>query len=149
MKQAFVLAATLSLAASLAACNQAPADDATAPAETPAATTAAAGAEATTAVDPSVAGFEAAAPGNYEIVHADGSIDQLTVHPGLTWSRVTAKGDATGGTIFAQDGKNASSRRRRRPPLLPRHPAPAADGSIEVTGDDGEKWRVVRPAKRR
>lgn len=141
MNKAIVLAATVSLAALLAACNQATTDEATAPAET-----AAAAAAEPTAVDPSVAGFEAVAPGNYEIVHADGTIDQLIVHPGLTWSRVAANGDATGGTIFAQGGKNCFVTEGVEGHRCFLGTPPAADGSIQVTGDDGEK-AIVRPAR--
>ena len=133
MKKAIILAAALSLAA----CNRADGEKA----ETPAATAT----EAAT-VDPAEAGFEAVAPGNYEIVHADGKIDQLTVHPGLTWSMVAANGDASGGTIFAQDGKNCFVTEGVEGHRCFLGTPPAADGSIEVTGDDGEK-ATVRPAK--
>ena len=38
------------------------------------------------AVDPGAdVGFEAVAPGDYEVVHADGSVDDLTIQPGMTW----------------------------------------------------------------
>jgi len=139
MKQAIILAAALSLAA----CNGSDSTDADASAATEADTGVAT--EAAT-VNPADAGFEAVAPGNYEIVHADGTIDQLTVHPGLTWSRVAANGDATGGTIFAQDGKNCFVTEGVAGHRCFLGTPPAADGSIEVTGDDGEK-ATVRPAK--
>ena len=136
MKQAIILAAALSLAA----CNGADSTaDNSGEADAPAAT------EATT-VDPADAGFEAVAPGNYEIVHADGTIDQLTVHPGLTWSRVAANGDPTGGTIFAQAGKNCFVTEGVDGHRCFLGTPPADDGSIQVTGDDGEK-ATVRPAK--
>ena len=135
MKQAIILVAALSLAA----CNQADSGAADAPAATDAATEAA-------TVDPADAGFEAVAPGNYEIVHADGTIDQLTVHPGLTWSMVAANGDASGGTIFAQAGKNCFVTEGVDGHRCFVGTPPADDGSIEVTGDDGEK-ATVRPAK--
>ena len=133
MKKAIILAATLSLVA----CNEADSEKAEAPAAT--ATEAA-------AVDPAEAGFEAVAPGNYEIVHADGTIDQLTVHPGLTWSMVAANGDASGGTIFAQAGKNCFVTEGVEGHRCFAGTPPAEDGSIEVTGDDGEK-ATVRPAR--
>ena len=133
MKKAIILAATLSLAA----CNRADGENA----EAPVATATEAG-----TVDPSEAGFEAVASGNYEIVHADGKIDQLTVHPGLTWSMVAANGDASGGTIFAQAGKNCFVTEGVDGHRCFSGTPPAADGSIEVTGDDGEK-ATVRPAK--
>jgi hypothetical protein len=135
MKQAIILAAALSLAA----CNGADTDEADAPAATTAATEA-------TMVDPADAGFEAVAPGAYEIVHTDGTIDQLTVHPGLTWSMVAANGDASGGTIFAQGGKNCFVTEGVEGHRCFAGTTPAEDGSIEVTGDDGET-ATVRPAK--
>ena len=134
MKQAIILAAALSLAA----CNSAGTDEADAPAATEAATEA-------TVVNPADAGFEAVAPGNYEIVHTDGTIDQLTVHPGLTWSMVAANGDATGGTIFAQAGKNCFVTEGVEGHRCFAGTPPAEDGSIQVTGDDGET-ATVRPA---
>jgi hypothetical protein len=134
MNKAIVLAATLSLTATLVACNGADSGEADVPAATEEA-----------AVDSADAGFEAVAPGNYEVVHADGAIDRLTVHPGLTWSMVAANGDASGGTIFAQAGKNCFVTEGVDGHRCFLGTPPAEDGSIEVTGDDGEK-ATVRPA---
>jgi len=120
----------------LAGCNDSAPDEAAAPE--------AADATEQAAVDPSEAGFEAVAPGNYDIVHADGAIDKLTVHPGLTWSMVAANGDATGGTIFAQGGKNCFVTEGVDGHRCFSGTPPADDGSIEVTGDDGEV-ATVRP----
>lgn len=50
-------------------------------------------------------GFEAVAPGDYTVERDTGEIDNITIHPGMTYSRVAADGTATGGTIFMQDGK--------------------------------------------
>lgn len=50
-------------------------------------------------------GFEAVAPGNYEVVMEGGEVHQLTIHPGMTWSMVFADGDAAGETIYMQDGE--------------------------------------------
>jgi len=120
--------------AALGACNQS-APDAPAP-----------GAQATEAtVDPSKAGFEAVAPGTYDIIHADGTIDKLIVNPGLTWSMVAANGDATGGTIFAQDGKNCFVTEGVEGHRCFSGTPPKEDGSIQVTGDDGEV-ATVRPS---
>jgi len=130
MKKAIILATVLSLAA----CNG---NDTEAPDE-------AVETEATT-VNPAEAGFEAVAPGNYEIVHPDGTIDQLTVHPGLTWSMVAANGDASGGTIFAQGGKNCFVTEGVEGHRCFAGTPPAEDGSIQVTGDDGEV-ATVRPS---
>jgi hypothetical protein len=98
-------------------------------------------------VDPNAdAGFEAVAPGKYEIVHADGSIDELTVLPGMTWAMVSAKGEPTGGTLFEQAGKKCFVTEGVPGQRCFAGTEPAADGSIEVTGDDGEK-ATVRPVK--
>jgi hypothetical protein len=125
----------------LAACTDNAVDE-TATADT-AASSEAVGAEPAS-VDPADAGFEAVAPGSYEVVHADGAIDQLTVHPGLTWSMVAANGDATGGTIFAQGGKNCFVTEGVDGHRCFSGTEPADDGSIEVTGDDGAV-ATVRP----
>ena len=98
-----------------------------------------------TIVNPAEAGFEAVAPGNYDIVRADGSIDKLTVHPGMTWSMVPAKGEPSGGTIFAQGGKNCFVTEGVEGHRCFSGTAPAADGSMTVTGDDGET-ATVRPS---
>lgn len=123
--------------AALAACNQ--------PAPEPADPTGEATIAAEATVNPAEAGFEAVAPGAYDIVHADGSIDSLTVHPDLTWSMVAANGDATGGTIFAQAGKNCFVTEGVDGHRCFTGTPPADDGSIVVTGDDGEV-ATVRPS---
>ena len=130
------IAIVVSMAA-LAACNQSTPDDAdsTEPASVVA--------EAT--VNPDEAGFEAVAPGEYDVVHPDGSIDNLTVHQDLTWSMVAANGDATGGTIFAQGGKNCFVTEGVEGHRCFSGTPPAEDGSIVVTGDDGET-ATVRPS---
>ena len=130
MQKVIVLAAAIALAS----CGGADTSDA--PASTDQA------AEAT--ASPADAGFEAVAPGTYEIVHTDGKIDQLTVHPGLTWSMVDADDRASGGTIFAQDGKVCFVTEGVDGHRCFLGTPPAADGSIEVTGDDGAK-ATVRP----
>jgi hypothetical protein len=123
--------------AALAACNQSTPEPAEPSGEATVATEA--------AVNPDEAGFEAVAPGAYDVVHADGSIDKLTVHPGLTWSMVAANGDATGGTIFAQAGKNCFVTEGVDGHRCFSGTPPADDGSIVVTGDDGEV-ATVRPS---
>lgn len=102
--------------------------------------------EEAAANDPSAAGFEAVAPGNYEIVHPNGTIDQLTVHPGLTWSMIYADDSPAGGTIFAQDGKNCFVTEGVEGHECFLGTPPAADGSIQVTGDDGGV-AMVRPVE--
>jgi hypothetical protein len=50
-------------------------------------------------------GFEAVAPGTYQVTRSGGEVDYIEIHPGLTFSRVAADGTATGGSIFMKDGK--------------------------------------------
>jgi hypothetical protein len=50
-------------------------------------------------------GFEAVAPGTYQVTRAGGEVDYVEIHPGMTFSRVAADGTATGGSIFMKDGK--------------------------------------------
>ncbi len=132
MKKAIILGAALALAA----CNGADTTD-----------TATSEATSFAEVDPNAdAGFEAVAPGNYEIVRADGSIDQLTINPGLTWSMVSADNQPSGGTLFAQDGENCFVTEGVEGHRCFTGDPPAADGSMKVTGDDGEV-ATVRPVQ--
>ena len=124
----------------LAACDGASSDQAAAPEVAQA--TASGTVDGT---DPQAdAGFEAVAPGNYEVLHADGKIDQLTVLPGMTWAMVFADGEAAGGTIFAQGGKNCFVTEGVESHQCFEGTEPAADGSMKVTGEDGEVM-TVRP----
>ena len=50
-------------------------------------------------------GFEAVAPGTYQVTRAGGEVDFIEIHPGMTFSRVAGDGTATGGSIFMKDGK--------------------------------------------
>lgn len=96
-------------------------------------------------VDPAAdAGFEAVAPGNYEVVRADGTIDQLTILPGMTWATVFSDGNAAGGTIFAQGGRNCFVTEGVEGHQCFAGSPPAEDGSMEVTAEDGEVM-TVRP----
>ena len=132
MKKSILMAALFALAA----CNGAETDEADTPGEV-----------AVDEVDPDAeAGFEAVAPGNYEVAHADGSIDQLTVLPGMTWAMVFSDGEAAGGTIFAQGGQNCFVTEGVEGHQCFEGTAPAADGSMEVTAEDGEVM-TVRPVE--
>jgi hypothetical protein len=120
----------------LAGCNGTATDEAAAPEEV-----------AVEQVDPGAdAGFEAVAPGNYEVVHADGSIDQLTVLPGMTWAMVFSDDEAAGGTIFAQGGKNCFVTEGVEGHQCFEGSEPADDGSMKVTAEDGEVM-TVRPVE--
>ena len=93
---------TIAIAAllALAACNNADTD-------ADAVDTAAAGeaADSSAVLEGEEPGFEAVAPGTYQVTRAGGEVDYIEIHPGLTFSRVAADGTATGGSIFMKDGK--------------------------------------------
>ncbi len=89
-------------------------------------------------------GFEAVAPGTYQVTRSGGEVDYVEIHPGMTYSRVDADGNATGGSIFMKDGKtcflvegsdaeNCFTDGERQP-----------DGSMETTNADGGV-STVRP----
>ena len=84
----------------LAACNNAEsdADDADAPATGEVA-------DNSGVLEGDKPGFEAVAPGTYQVTRAGGEVDFIEIHPGMTFSRVDADGKATGGSIFMKDGK--------------------------------------------
>lgn len=132
MKKSLFLVALFALSA----CEGGETDEAQAPEEV-----------AVAEVDPnSDAGFEAVAPGDYEVLHADGSIDQLTVLPGMTWAMVFADGEAVGGTIFAQGGKNCFVTEGVEGHQCFEGSEPDADGAMQVTAEDGEVM-TVRPVE--
>ena len=138
MKRSIVLTAVFALAA----CNGGSSDEADAPAPAEANTSA-----AVDGTDPQAdAGFEAVAPGNYEVLRADGKIDQLTVLPGMTWAMVFSDGEAAGGTIFAQGGKNCFVTEGVEGHQCFEGTEPAADRSMKVTAEDGEVM-TVRPVE--
>lgn len=96
-------------------------------------------------IDPAAeAGFEAVAPGNYEVVRADGTIDRLTILPGMLWSTAFADGSAAGGTIFAQDGQNCFVTEGVADHQCFDQAVPAEDGSMQITGPEGDVM-TVRP----
>jgi len=135
MKKAILATALLALAA----CNQT---------ETPAEVTdtdTAAASETGSMLEGEAPGFEAVAPGDYTVTRAGGEVDQVTIHPGMTYSRVAADGTATGGTIFMQDGKTCFVVEGVEGHNCfvdgPKQP----DGSMETTSDAGTK-ATVRPA---
>jgi hypothetical protein len=96
MRKTIAFAAMLALAA----CNNADRDaddgDATATGEV---------ADSSSVLEGEAPGFEAVAPGTYQVTRAGGEVDYIEIHPGLTFSRIAADGTATGGSIFMKNGK--------------------------------------------
>ena len=84
----------------LAACNNASSDDASV--DTPATGEVA---DNASVLEGEAPGFEAVAPGTYQVTRSGGEVDYIEIHPGLTFSRIAADGTATGGSIFMKDGK--------------------------------------------
>lgn len=91
-----LIAASMALA--LAACNGS-ADEASDDAADTDAT-----ADASDMLEGDAPGFEAVAPGTYQVTRAGGEVDYIQIHPGMTFSRVDSEGNATGGSIFMKDG---------------------------------------------
>ena len=128
MRKTFAFAAMLALAA----CNNAGSDagDVDAP---PAGETA----DASGVLEGEAPGFEAVAPGTYQVTRAGGEVDYIEIHPGMTFSRIAADGTATGGSIFMKDGQTCFLVEGEEQEDCftdgPRQP----DGTMETTSTDG------------
>ena len=125
----------------LAACNNASTDDATVD-------TAATGevADSSSVLEGEAPGFEAVAPGTYQVTRTGGEVDYIEIHPGLTFSRVAADGTATGGSIFMKDGKTCFLAEGEEQENCftdgPRQP----DGTMQTTSATGNV-STVRPVE--
>ena len=82
-------------------------------------------------------GFEAVAPGTYQVTRSGGEVDYIEIHPGLTFSRIAADGAATGGSICMTGGKTCflveGAEEADCFPDGPRQP----DGSMQTTAANG------------
>ena len=91
-------------------------------------------------------GFEAVAPGTYQVTRAGGEVDYIEIHPGMTFSRVAADGTATGGSIFMKDGQTCFLVEGEEQENCftdgPRQP----DGSMKTTSANGNA-STVRPVE--
>lgn len=91
-------------------------------------------------------GFEAVAPGTYQVTRAGGEVDYIEIHPGLTFSRIAADGTATGGSIFMKGGKTCFLVEGQDQENCftdgPRQP----DGSMQTTAANGNV-SMVRPVE--
>ena len=97
MRKTIAFAAMLALAACNNAGSEPDAPDATA--------TAAEVTDNSDVLEGDKPGFEAVAPGTYQVTRTGGEVDYIEIHPGMTFSRVAADGTATGGSIFMKDGR--------------------------------------------
>jgi hypothetical protein len=96
MRKSILFAAVFALAACNGADNDADDGDTTATGEM---------ADNSDVLEGEAPGFEAVAPGTYQVTRAGGEVDYIEIHPGMTFSRVAADGTASGGSIFMKDGK--------------------------------------------
>ena len=91
-------------------------------------------------------GFEAVAPGTYQVTRSGGEVDYIEIHPGLTFSRIAADGAATGGSIFMKGGKTCFLVEGAEEEDCftdgPRQP----DGSMQTTAANGNV-ATVRPVE--
>jgi hypothetical protein len=128
----------------LAACNNANTD-----ADTPEATaTATAVTDNSDVLEGDKPGFEAVAPGTYQVTRSGGEIDYIEIHPGMTFSRVAADGTATGGSIFMKDGKTCFLVEGETQENCFADGARKPDGSMQTTSAAGNVAQV-RPVEGR
>ncbi len=130
----FLIAAT---ALALTACNgaDAPADE-TIETETDA--------SASDMLEGDEPGFEAVAPGTYQVTREGDLVDYIEIHPGMTFSRVDADGEATGGVIFMKDGMTCFLVEGEEDEACFTDGPTQPDGSMETTSEEGNV-STVRP----
>jgi hypothetical protein len=129
----------------LAGCNNNAGSDASEPEAT---ATAAEVTDNSDVLEGDAPGFEAVAPGTYQVTRSGGEVDFIEIHPGMTFSRVAADGTATGGSIFMKDGKTCFLVEGQAQENCftdgPRQP----DGSMQTTSAEGNVSQV-RPVEGR
>ncbi|WAT18478.1 hypothetical protein OZN62_02540 [Aurantiacibacter sp. MUD11] len=88
-------------------------------------------------------GFEAVAPGTYQVTRSGGEVDYIEIHPGMTFSRVDAEGNATGGVIFMKGGKTCFLVEGDEDEACFEDGPTQPDGSMETTSEAGDVSTVV------
>ena len=91
-------------------------------------------------------GFEAVAPGTYQVTRAGGEVDYIEIHPGMTFSRVAADGTATGGSIFMKGGKTCFLAEGEDEEDCFTDGPQQPDGTMQTTSADGN-ISTVRPVE--
>lgn len=125
----------------LAACNgNDDAADGTAAGET------ADSASASDVLEGEAPGFEAVAPGTYQVTRAGGEVDYIEIHPGMTFSRVAADGTATGGSIFMKGGKTCFLVEGQQQETCFTDGPKQPDGTMKTTSANGDV-ATVRPVE--
>ncbi len=88
-------------------------------------------------------GFEAVAPGTYQVTRQGDMVDFIEIHPGMTFSRVDADGEATGGVIFMKNGETCFLVEGADEENCFTDGEPQADGSMETTSAAGDVSTVM------
>lgn len=89
-------------------------------------------------------GFEAVAPGTYQVTRSGGEVDYIEIHPGMTFSRVAADGTATGGSIFMKDGKTCFQVEGKEQADCFTDGPSKPDGTMQTTAANGNVSTVRR-----
>lgn len=132
----------------ITACNGADDDagDAEANADMAAADEEAATSSASGVLEGEAPGFEAVAPGTYQVTRAGGEVDYIEIHPGMTFSRVAADGTATGGSIFMKGGKTCFIVEGQQEENCFTDGPKQSDGTMKTTSANGDV-STVRPVE--
>ena len=131
----------LASALALAACNSADNDvDANAETDTAMAENDTSG----SMLEGEAPGFEALAPGTYEVTRAGGEVDFVEIHDGMTYSRIDADGNATGGSIYMKGGETCFTVEGQEAENCFTDGEVQPDGTMETTNADGG-MATVRP----
>jgi len=138
MRKPVLFAAVLALAACNGANDDAAGDDAAATAEV------AENGTASDVLEGEAPGFEAVAPGTYQVTRAGGEVDYIEIHPGMTFSRVAADGTATGGSIFMKGGKTCFLVEGQQEETCFSDGPKQSDGTMKTTAANGDV-ATVRP----
>jgi hypothetical protein len=127
---------TIAFAAMLAltACNNAESDAGNADAN---ASTTSDVSDASGVLEGEAPGFEAVAPGTYQVTRAGGEVDYIEIHPGLTFSRIASDGTATGGSIFMKNGQTCFIVEGEQQENCFTDGPRQSDGAMQTTSADG------------
>ena len=142
MRKSILFAAVLALAA----CNGAERDADDADADAAATGDVAANSGASDVLEGEAPGFEAVAPGTYQVTRAGGEVDYIEIHPGMTFSRVAADGTATGGSIFMKGGKTCFLVEGQQEETCFTDGPKQPDGTMKTTAANGDV-ATVRPVE--
>ncbi|MFB0611543.1 hypothetical protein [Aurantiacibacter poecillastricola] len=130
----------ISAALALAACNGAETNETEVESDTAADVAAT---EDDSILEGDAPGFEAVAPGTYQVTRAGDQVDYIEIHPGMTFSRVDADGEATGGVIFMKDGMTCFLVEGAEQEDCFTDGPTQADGSMETTSEAGDISTVM------